>query len=371
VDAAERLADYLAGELDADEHATVEAALARDPALRTQLEHLQRADGALAGLISPAPPEGFEDRLQAALAPALAEELGLVAEAAAVPASAGERIAADELAAARARREARSGATRGRRWLPVVGGVAASLLLLAVAVSVVGPLGGDDSFEVASGGLDADEVDGAEEPAEGASGDDADDDPTVERHGADPGSEEEVVEDAVEEAAGAPADAEDVWSGPQVVLSGRTLDAAAVSGLLDAGATSALVASGLDATTGNEVAGRWTAQLGVTTGAEQDVTSDSAEDGASGDREAATVDPLADLQPADRQAVGRCLAEVLETERERPGPAIPTYVELLTTADVPAIVFVLLAAGDDGRFTVPEAWLVARDDCRVLGTTER
>jgi hypothetical protein len=371
VDAAERLAAYLAGELDADEHAAVEAALARDPALRTQLAHLQRADGALAELTSPAPPEGFEDRLQAALAPELAQQLGPAADATVGAASSGERIAADELAAARARREARSGATRGWRWLPVFGGVAASLLLVAVAVSVVGPLGGDDSLEVASRDLDADEADGAEEPTEGAAGDDTADDPTVETHGAEPGFEGEDAEDAVEEEAGALADAEDVWFGPQIVLSGRVLDAAAITGLLDAGATSTLVASGLDATTGSEVAGRWTAQLGVTTGAEQDVTADGDEDGASGDREAATEDPLADLQPADQQAVRRCLGEVLETERATPGPAIPTYVELLTTADVPAIAFVLVAPDDDGRFTVPEAWLVARADCRVLGTTER
>jgi anti-sigma-K factor RskA len=139
----ERLADYLAGELSPDEQAAVEAQLAGDAALRRRLARMREADEALASLSSPAPRDGFEQRLQAALQPEL--------ERATAPSSQGEEATGDELAARRARRG------RGlKSWPVALGGAAAAVALLAVVgigVSQLAP--GDDDAEVA---LDAEEA---------------------------------------------------------------------------------------------------------------------------------------------------------------------------------------------------------------------
>jgi hypothetical protein len=371
VDAAERLADYLAGELDADEHAALEAELARDPALRAELDHQRRADRALAALTSPTPPEGFETRLRAALASELAQQLvaatdAVVEDPTPTPSSPAERIAADELVAARARRDARAGGTRSWRWLTAFGGVAASLLLIAVAISVVGPLGGDDAMDATSGDVVQRSNDDAEEDA--VDGEALDE-------GAGPASDtEEAAEEAAEDAAddgaaehdeaGAMSDVDDGRAGPEVVARGRSLEPGAAVDLLDVPAVRTLVAIGLDAGAGTALADEWAADLGVAMtddpGGEADVTEEElpAEDGT----------PLAALLPAERTAVGRCLARVLDTERGDAGAAIPAYVELLTVADEPAVAFVLVTADDDGRFTARQVWIVAQDDCRVLAT---
>jgi hypothetical protein len=145
----------------------------------------------------------------------------------------------------------------------------------------------------------------------------------------------------------------------------------AVADLLDVEPARTIVASGFESAVGPADAERWTAQLGATAGDEAGIASDDADDADAGERLADEVAPLADLSTDDQTAIGRCLTRVLDTERRAPGPAIPAYVELLTVADDPAIAFVLVAGDDDGRFTVPEAWVVARDDCGVLATTER
>jgi hypothetical protein len=377
VDAAERLAAYLAGELDADEHAAVEAALARDPVLRAELDHLQRADAALAALASPTPSDGFETRLRAALAAELTQQLGrapdpvsgsaaATATDVATPTSPAERIAADELAAARARREARASSARGWRWLPVFGGVAASLLLIAVAINVVGPLGGDDSDTIEATSGDADLLDAMDD--EGAM-DDAD--------GAEPSEGLPAEEDATGEAAAGQAEhaplagAAVLAAGPEVVVRGRDLDVTGAQRLLDVAPAEDLAATGLDAEAGEALADRWAAELGATTTGGQEAASDDADEGAPQDLPTDAGEPLAGLRPADRAGVGRCLTQVLATARVHQGPAIPAYVELLTVADEPAVAIVLVSADASGRFTVPQVRVVAADDCRVLATAER
>ena len=377
MDAAERLADYLAGELDADEHAAVEAALARDPALRAGLAHLRRADAALTALSSPTPPAGFEARLQAALAPELAHQLGASRPAAAgttVP-TPGERIAADAAAAARARREARANGVRTWRWLPAFGGIAASLLLLVVAVSVVGPLGGDDADEVAAGDAElletADDQDGAAEDAM----DDAVDE--LDATGDRDASQEEAAEDgpeAAEDRAIMEADEGETVAGvtvpgPEVVADGRDLAPAEVDDLLAVPAVATLTAERLGEPEGTALAAAWTAQLGARSPLDAAITSDDADDDADEEAPATDIAPaLLALLPAERAAVSGCLTEVLASDRQDGPAAIPTYVELVTVTGEPAVAYVLVVPDATGRFTTPQAWVVARDDCRVLAT---
>lgn len=129
---AERLADYLAGSLDADARAALEAELARDDALRAQLAAMRRADAALAALTSPAPPAGFEERLAAAIGTELARTLADGADVDgddATPDSPDSGGGTDELARRRARREHRA----APRWAPRIAGVAAGVVVLAGA----------------------------------------------------------------------------------------------------------------------------------------------------------------------------------------------------------------------------------------------
>lgn len=370
MDAAERLADYLAGELDADEHAAVEAALARDSALRAGLAHLRRADAALTTLSSPTPPAGFEARLQAALAPELAHQLGASRPAAAgttVP-TPGERIAADAAAAARARREARANGVRTWRWLPAFGGIAASLLLLVVAVSVVGPLGGDDADEVAAGDAElletADDQDGAAEDAM----DDAVDE--LDATGDRDASQEEAAEDrAIMEADEGETVAGVTVPGPEVVADGRDLAPAEVDDLLAVPAVATLTAERLGEPEGTALAAAWTAQLGARSPLDAAITSDDADDDTDEEATATDIAPaLLALLPAERAAVSGCLTEVLASDRQDGPAAIPTYVELVTVTGEPAVAYVLVDPDATGRFTTAQAWVVARDDCRVLAT---
>lgn len=68
MDTGERLAAYVAGDLDADERAAVEAQLARDAALRRRLERIRSVDAMLADLQDVAPPDGLRERLDERLA---------------------------------------------------------------------------------------------------------------------------------------------------------------------------------------------------------------------------------------------------------------------------------------------------------------
>jgi hypothetical protein len=112
----ERLAAYLANDLDPAERAEVEDALARDPDLRRHLEQIRGSDDALSSLAQPEPSAEFSARLRAAVRDELRE-----LEA--------TRPRTDELAV---RREARR-----RSLTPLVAAAAA-----AVAISFVGVTAG-------------------------------------------------------------------------------------------------------------------------------------------------------------------------------------------------------------------------------------
>jgi anti-sigma factor RsiW len=347
VDAAERLAAYLAGELDADERTALEAALARDPELRAELAAIRRADAALGGLSSPTPPPGFEERLHRALAGEVAAHLG-TAQPAADVASASERIAAagtpagaasawDELAARRQRRQR-------PRWIPVLGGVAASLVLLATGIAVVNLGSGDD------GGQDV-----------------------------------AVTMEASDDAGGPEVGAADV-GGPVVVDEGRTIDADDADALLAGPVLAELTGQQLTPAEGAAVADQWAAQLGAPadvtleslpgeeraaedTEAEEDaVEEDAGEDGEVAADEAAPEGDLGALTGPvdDGEAVGRCLAELLDG-LDGAGPAIPAYVEFVTYDGRPAFVYGLVTVEPStGAYTRSEIWIVDRADCQVV-----
>ena len=116
----ERLAAYLSGDLNPDEHAEITAALAGDPALRARVDRIVAADRALAELPDVPLPEGFAERLRAGIRADLDAVLG------------------DELAARRQRR------MTGARW--AMAGAAAAVVAV-VGVGVVlndGGRGGGD-----------------------------------------------------------------------------------------------------------------------------------------------------------------------------------------------------------------------------------
>ena len=126
----ERLAAYLSGDLDADERLALEADLARDARLRSQLERIRAADAALLALPEVAPRPDFSERLHAAVAAEVDQYLG------------------DELAARRERRQ--------RRWMPIAGAAAAGLVFVAAGVGVISGLGGDDTgYDIADGGAES------------------------------------------------------------------------------------------------------------------------------------------------------------------------------------------------------------------------
>jgi len=335
VDPAERLASYLAGELAADEHAAVEAELAHDPALRAQLEALQRADAALAGLSSPQPPAGFEDRLTAAVEAVLAETV----RGAHATADAELNDSRDELAARRDR-------DRRWSWKPAFAGAAAAVVLLVAGIAISG-LGGDDEGVVGEVALDA--------PAE------------------EPDATMEMDEDAGE----AP-----VEDGPLVVVSGREVDEEAVDALLSAPAVSELARRGLGDVEGAQVAVGWQAALGATALLDEnpvELRADEGADAAQPEEEGAIADdsPQASIPPSaerrlaedrvptadDDRALTRCLDDLLTAESR----AIPTYVEFVSYDDEKAIVFGLVTLDPtSGAYTRTEAWVLRRDDCRML-----
>lgn len=144
----ERLAAYLSGDLEPDEHAETTAALAGDSALRARADRIAAADRALAELSDVALPEGFSERLRAGIRADLDAVLG------------------DELAARRLRRTARA------RWA-MAGAAAAVVAVVGVGV-VLTDVGGRDDVDVstatgdAAGTLESGEAGALMAPSEGA-----------------------------------------------------------------------------------------------------------------------------------------------------------------------------------------------------------
>jgi hypothetical protein len=333
---AERLAAYLAGELDADETAALEAALARDTGLRAQLAAMRHADEALATLAATELPEGFERRLHAAVGAELASQLHATRDEVTV----GERPPArhtDELAARRER--------RAWSWLPAFAGAAAAVAVLAAVVVGIGPLGGagDDAADTMMS-LEADDADGAEE-------------------------------EMAAEALPGPGDA------PTLVAGDRDLDEALADELLASIELQAVADQALESDTGRSVATSWAdaLRLAVPGGFEAGTTAappttqddretaDDTDDALAGTQEQRALGPvrlLTDgaLDEADGAAVTRCLDEVLAGGVD----AIPAYVEL-ATFDGEEVVVLGLVTFDPatGGFTRPEVWILDRVDCQV------
>jgi negative regulator of sigma E activity len=340
VDAAERLAAYLAGELDADERTALEAALARDAELRRELAAIRRADAALGALTSPTPPPGFEERLHAALAAELTAQLGTARPSPAARASeqaatgghpAGGSSTWDELAARRKQRQR-------PRWIPVLGGVAASLVLLATGIAVVNLGAGDDA-----------------------------------------GSDMAVTMEASDDAGGLEEGAADL-GGPVVLDEGRTIDADDADALLAGPALADVTDRQLPPAEGAAVADQWAAQLGApgeraleSLPAPEERAAEDVEEEAAEDADVATdgAAPETDLDAAtgpvdDDEALTRCLAELLDG-LDGAEPAIPAYVEFVTYDGRPAIVYGLVTVEPStGAYTRSEVWIVDRADCQVV-----
>jgi negative regulator of sigma E activity len=343
---AEHLAAYLAGELDADETAAVEAALARDPAVRATLEALERADTALASVPATELPAGFERRLRAAIDEELAVQLRSAESAA--PAHGATGIAAtqdatgDELATRRAR--------RSRSWLPALAGAAAAVAVVAGAVVGVGVLGsgGDDAATESMMTLEADDsADGGAGSAEMLPG---------------PG---EV---------------------PTLIVGDRDLDDQLADELLASAELQAVAAQALPPEDGRSLGAAWRdAFAGVASDLEEfeaqtsddragdasDDADEEADEGADADtmveepaaESAGPIRVLADgpVTEADSDAVRRCLDEVLSG-----GDGIPAYVELASYDGEPAVVIGLVTFDPASRaYSRPEIWVLDRQDCQV------
>ncbi len=376
MDPLDRLAAYLDGDLDRDEHAAVEAELAADVELRAQLEALRRAEAALSGVDGAELPEGFETRLRTRLDEELAARYER--DERSVPAASRAR-GDDELAgrrsgAAPSRRSGatpshRSGATsrRGRapNWGAIAGFAAALAVVALVGVNVVsgGFLGGQDGMEADSGAESAEDAPaqdgGAETMADG---------------------EQEATEES--EIQAAPPD------GPRVRDDDRELDPEDVDGLLAAPALERVAGRGLSAGAGQDLAARFRDALigrpaagsgnedagrdldagqGEAESEQGEATEGRMEDDAGGDAPSSAAElrggPLAG---EDRAHVSRRLHGLLDAEPD----ALPALVELATFEGEPAIVYGLVTRQDDA-YTRPEVWIVAREDCQELRFEQR
>ncbi len=358
MDPAARLADYLAGQLDPDEHAAFEAELARDAALRADLDAMRAVDDHLAMIPAPRPPEGFEQRLDAVVNRELAVVLG--------PASDDAPDGADELAA----RRDRTADGRGLpRWVTAVSGAAAALVVLAGAgVVLTNVLGGDDrtddAFQTQS--LDAIEEEAFDEDAE-------------------------MTDDA------------ELADGPLLLAGDRSIDDEDIQALLEDQDAFGITARDLDAAGARDLAAPFAEALGAgpaDTAGGQDTEADEAEPGAddgdaaiaedapdatapddeadddqateeeapSSGRAAAHLRLGPDVSAADRAQVSACLQLLLSDTPD----VIPTYAELVVFEGEDAIVFGLISEDPGtGRFTRREAWVVDRDSCEVRLFTQQ
>jgi hypothetical protein len=340
---AERLAAYLAGELDADESAALAAAIARDPRLRADLDAMQRADAALGSLTRTELPAGFESRLRTAVDAELStilrpHEAAATTSDEATAGGASSHRWTDQLAARRAR--------RARSWVPAFAGAAATVAAIAVVGIGVGVLGG---------GGDADDVAGdAEMMLEADDGD---------------GSEEAGM-------MAAPGPGE----GPTVIAQGRDVDEDLADELLASIELQAVTDLALGADEGGSLGAGWRdalANFGTAADDTDTTDTDTAEDapqtetdeGVASTFERTFVEDVAvrlfaDTPPSeeDLAAADRCLAEVLAAGTE----AIPVYLELATYEGEEAVIVGLVTFDPATEaYTRPEVWVLAREDCQV------
>lgn len=363
MDRAVRLADFLAGELDPDEQTAVEAELARDPALRADLEVMRTADDHLAMIAPVRPPSGFEERLDAAIDRELAQTLGHSRDTTEPALDEPPHEPSDELAARRARTASGPGLPR---WVTAVSAAAAALVVLGGAGIV---------FSDTLGGMDNDD-----EAVQTQALD------TLEREALD--GDAEVAPDAVADR-------------PRLVGGDRLLDDQDIEALLGDPAVFGIADRDLDGDAARELAAPFAEALGAgPAGAAgqsreadegDDAASDEAANGQADDGDAAiaedapdapaseqsapgpqrgvtelALDP--DVSAADRAQVGACLELLLSDTPD----VIPTYAELIVYDGDDAIVFGLVTEDPaTGRFTRREAWIVDRDTCEVRLFTQR
>jgi negative regulator of sigma E activity len=340
VDAAERIADYLSDDLAPDEREAFEAALAGDAALRAQLDAAKRADHALAAVDPVELPDGFAQRLRAALDAELADVLAPVVADEPDP-----RVAAQAELAQRDDLAARRAARAMPRWVGALAGAAAAVLVVVAGVAGLSSISGgaDESPESATGeSLEADdgaadEVTTMEAPAEDSAA----------------GADEEFFETEETEEAEGDAAEQDGFSavarqgdGPVLVAEGRSLDEDDLDAVLLTPDLTDLAAQRLPASEGEALAreydDRW--QTALTDG--------------SGARTAGSP------SDADREAVVACLASASDDGRD---DGIPAYAEIADYQGTPVVVLGLVTLDPDtDTWSVPEVRVLDRATCDLL-----
>ncbi|MFA9443875.1 hypothetical protein [Egicoccus sp. AB-alg6-2] len=345
MDAAERIADYLSGDLPPDERAAFEADLDRDAALRAQLASARRADVALDGIAATTLPEGFTDRLRTAVD----AELQDLFTPATVEVAADPRVAAaaelgrnDDLAARRAARQA-------PRWTGLAGAAAAAVVAVAavVGVSTLGGAG-DQGADMAS---PAEDTAGGAETFESAEDGEAGTMMAPESDADDAG--DEATEEQASDAALGDAPAADgaVADGPTIFADDRDLDEADLDEILLAVELQEVGARRLDETTGAALARDWT-----------QVIRDSPFAAATGDERFRVA---GEVTADDRTAAASCTEAHLDGRAD----AIPAYVELASVSGRSAVVLGLVTLDEaTGTYTRPQVVALDRDTCEVLAT---
>lgn len=318
----ERLSAYLAGELDADETAAVEADLAGDPALRAQLDRIRTANDALASLPAVSPSAAFSARLRETLRDDIAQR-------------ADGTPAVDELAHKRLQR------TAGHNRFVGIG-------IAAAAAAVVAGIGLTSLFGTAD---DAATV--------------ADGDPQMAQEGAggDPLAPFVRVTDTDHDAESVAALAEEdgVLDIPGEVGQGeaRTLEEDRYAAFGLSGDDSASLRAGGTEQRDAEADAAAEADAETETSAPASGPApETAEAGASGldASTGAPADPFTDVR--------RCLPEIVSTASQ---PVIPLFAEVAAYEGEPAIIYLVLTREPDARmFNRIEAWVVSRADCFIL-----
>lgn len=307
----ERLAAYVAGELDADETRALEAELARDPAMRARVEAIRETDTLLADLPTVEPRSDFSARLRDAVASELDTTL--------------TDDGGDELAA---RRRAKADGIPGWQKLAVA---AAVLAIGGVGLAQLLPMGGDDAGELADEGA-AMEAMAAPEPESG---------PTV-------------------VSAGRSFDADDLKS---LAEDGRFDEVLAQR--LDEQEAPSIAAQHEEAMTGDGATGG-DAGIAAESGPAQDEQAESSAETALAPPADSARDfglrTVGDITEAELEDVRRCLPQLLDA-----APVIPVYAELITFDGTEAIVYGLVGNDpEQDSYRRVELWVVDRADCQVV-----
>lgn len=307
----ERLAAYLAGELDPDERRALEAALARDPALRARLAAIRATDEALGALPPVDVPADFSRRLRDTLAAEVDARLGADASEGTV----------HDLGHSRRRRDGAA------RWPQLAAAAAVVLVVGGVGVTLVTGDADDRSAQDTAGGAAA----------------------------------------TAELAPAAPAE------GPTVVAAGRRFDADSLRALADDARFDEIVDRRLTGSEAADAAARHESAIapeGDGAGGDAGIAADDGTDrGEAEVLQAPPADPdfglrtVGEVSEADLAAVRTCLPGLLEAD----GAVIPVYAELATFEGTDAIVYGLIGNDpEQERHRRVELWVVDREDCQVL-----